>query len=147
MVHPHLILPFSPFFTLFHADAGFTLTYQAMLNITMCFMFHGVTEDEVFVYCQTTTSNHNHTTNNHNNNNTTTNNNDNNGGGLVAAFGFPLSTNSTIPTSLSILRRSVPMQPGQGLGPASGQGLGPTYPDILTHCVVALVNENVEQVC
>ena len=126
-----------------------------MLNITMCFMFHGVTEDEVFVYCQTTTSNHNHnhnhTTNNHNNNNTTTTNNhdnDNNtGGGLVAEFGFPLSTNSTIPTSLSILRRSVPMQPGQGLGPASGQGLGPTYPDILTHCVVALVNENVEQVC
>ena len=28
----------------------------------------------------------------------------------------------------------------------AGQGPGPTYPDVLTHCVVALVNDNVEQV-
>ena len=67
----------------------------------------------------------------------------------MVEFGLPLSTTST-PTSLSILRRSVPMQPpslSKSGANASEPGLGrPTYPDILTHSVVALVNENVEQV-
>ena len=127
---------------------------QAMLNITMCFLFHGVTEDEVFLYGQTMAVNNTHNNNNYNNNHNNDNHNNNNNhplpsDSLIAEFGLPLSTNST-PTSLSILRRSVPMQPptqSKSGANASEPGLGrPTYPDILTHSVVALVNENVEQV-
>ena len=122
-----------------------------MLNITMCFLFHGVTEDEVFLYGQTMAVNntHNYNNNNHNNDNNHNNNHPLPSDSLMVEFGLPLSTTST-PTSLSILRRSVPMQPpslSKSGANASEPGLGrPTYPDILTHSVVALVNENVEQV-